>query len=73
MVQESLLQGTGALPWGTVEVTEYRGKWLVRYKSVDRQVCTQFKFDLDRVDEAMARFWECADELKRGASLAGRV
>jgi hypothetical protein len=65
MRQEALLAGTEALPWGTVAIAEYRGKWLVRFKSCDRQTVTQTKFEKLELSLAMDHFWQCAERLKR--------
>jgi hypothetical protein len=36
--QENLLPDTKAITRGTIEMHEYRGKWLVRYKDLDGNV-----------------------------------
>jgi hypothetical protein len=58
---EALLPGTDALPTATVEVANYRGKTLVRFR--DRAGITTRQTFTDP-NEAMRHFWKCADQLQ---------
>lgn len=60
---ESLLPGTDALACATVEWARYRGRHLIRYRSVDGKVSYRRAFADDR--EAFNEFWGFADLLRR--------
>lgn len=60
MAQESLLAGTDAIRKGETTITTYRGKHLVRSRSLPDGYATQRKFEWEDRDEAMKFFWELA-------------
>lgn len=61
MPQESLLPDTYAIRRGEIEEVAYRGKWPVRWKSLDG-VVVQRKFAT--VEESHPFFLECVNKLR---------
>jgi hypothetical protein len=61
MQQEALLPGTDAIPAGAIEISEYRGRWLVRQKRLDGSAR---RLIFHTVDEAFPQFLEWVDELR---------
>ena len=73
MKQESLLPDTHAIMAGTLEMERYRGKWLVRYKSLGGDTFKKLfpakgnvTTEADR-DEAFEQFCKWREELRAEA------
>jgi hypothetical protein len=58
---ELLLPGTDAIARGTLEMSPYRGRWLVRYKNLSGYVAQR---QFERTAEARMFFDECLEKLR---------
>jgi hypothetical protein len=64
MKQESLLPGTYAIKQGTLEIQEYRGRWLIRYKTRDNDT---WHHQYNTVEEAWPKWLALVNELREAA------
>ncbi len=74
MKQEALLPDTDAISQGTLEMVSYRGKWLVRYKTIAGDTYKNtypakntVTLEKDR-DEAFTQFCEWREHLRADAT-----
>lgn len=63
MIQEALLRGTKGISRGNIEMDEYKGRWLVRWKDLDGYAHREF-FPLDAGDTAHAKFLEVVNTIR---------